>query len=266
MVSKIKNKSFVSTAFGRNKNEFLLRSSFVEIKKELKKLADPVRAKNSAWFFKTGKGEYGFGDKFLGITMPELRIVAKKYFSQISVADTVKFLQTNKYHEERMLALLILMFKYKEADKNKNKNETEKKKIFKAYLANTKFINNWDLVDVTCRDIIGAYLFYKDRAVLYKLAKSKNLWEKRISIVANFYFISKDDLDDTFKIAEILLKDSHDLIHKAVGWALREAGKHNKTRLVAFLNKFGPTMPRTMLRYAIEKFSPTKRKHFLAQI
>jgi len=234
-----------------------------KIKTELTKLADPVRAKNLAWFFKTGKGEYGHGDKFLGITMPELRLVAKKYFQEISVEDTIKLLQTNKFHEERMLTLLILMFKYKQA--NKDKNEKEKTEIYKKYLANTKYVNNWDLVDVTCRDVIGAYLFERDRTILYKLARSKNLWEKRIAIVTTFYFISKNDLDDTFKIAEILLKDPHDLIHKAVGWALREAGKHDKTRLLDFLDQFGHQMPRTTLRYAIEKFSPEERKYLLAK-
>lgn len=231
-----------------------------QIKKELRKFYSLERAKNSAWFFKTGKGEYGAGDKFMGITMPQLRIVAKKYFDKISIPETLKILKS-KFHEERMLALLILMFKYKEA--NKKKNEKEKIEIFKVYLANTKYINNWDLVDITCRDTVGAYLLDRNKSVLYKLAKSKNLWERRIAIVSTFYFIAKNDLDDTFKIAEILLNDSHDLIHKAVGWALREAGKHDKTRLLAFLNKHGHYMPRTMLRYSIEKFSTAERKYFL---
>src|SRR3989344_4634139 len=144
---------------------------------------------------------------------------------------------------------------------NKIKGElSEKKQIFSLYLKNTKLINNWDLVDVTCRDIVGAYLFEKDKNILYKLAKSKNLWEKRIAIVSTFYFISKGDISETFKIAKMLLHDRHDLIHKAVGWALREVGKKNRVQLVKFLEENGSKMPRTMLRYAIEKFSRTERK------
>lgn len=218
------------------------------------------------WFFKTGKGEYGEGDKFLGPNMPEQRRVAKKFWKDISLFETLELLKS-RYHEERMVALLILMFKYKETNKLKNKkeSETEKQKIFKAYLANTKYINNWDLVDVTCRDIVGAYVYDKNREILYKLAQRSDLWEKRIAIVSTAYFIGKNDLDDTFKISEILLGDQHDLIHKAVGWMLREAGKRDKTRLLNFLDKFGPHMPRTMLRYSIEKFSPEERKYLLAK-
>jgi 3-methyladenine DNA glycosylase AlkD len=227
-----------------------------QIKKELRKEADPKKAKLLAGFFKTGKGEYGEGDKFLGVVMPKQRIVVKKYADKISVEDTLKLLKS-KIHDERMTALLILMVKYKKG------SEAEKKKIFSSYLANTKFINNWDLVDVTCRDIVGAYLFDKDRSVLYKLAKSKSLWERRIAIISTFYFISKGKLDDTFKIAQMLLNDKHDLIHKAVGWALREAGKRDRSKLIKFLEKNGLKMPRTMLRYSIEKFSKKERKRYL---
>jgi len=228
-----------------------------QIKTELKKLADPKKAKDLSWFFKTGKGEYGEGDIFLGIVMPKLRIVAKKYFREISVKDTLKILKS-PHHEERMLALLILMFKYQKG------SEKEKKEIFLSYLANTRYINNWDLVDISCRDIVGAYLFEKGKNVLYKLAKSKNLWGRRIAIVSTFYFISKNDLADTYKIAKILLRDKHDLIHKAVGWALREAGKKNKEKLVKFLDENCLKMPRTTLRYSIEKFSEKERKYYLS--
>lgn len=248
-----------------------------KIEKELKKLADKKRAKNLARFFKTGKGEYGEGDKFLGIVMPKLRLIAEKYFQEIFVEDALKILKS-KWHEERMLALLVLMFKYKAAKSASLADRKTREKIFKTYLANIKYINNWDLVDVTCHDIVGVHLYAastkasacqsKNRKILYKLAKSKDLWEKRIAIVSTAYFISKNNLDDTFKIAEILLKDKHDLIHKAAGWMLREAGKSSKggqARLRAFLEKNGHNMPRTMLRYSIEKFSPEERKYLLAK-
>lgn len=237
-----------------------------EIDKELKKAADPERAKTSLRFFKTGKGQYGEGDKFLGLTMPEQRKIAKKYFDKISVADTLKLLK-NKFHEARMVALLILVFKYEKGI------EVEKKQIFKTYLANTKFINNWDLVDVTCPKIVGAYLFTsihqsknknaKNIKILYRLAKSKSLWEKRIAMIATLYFISKGKLDDTFKIASILLADKHDLIHKAIGWMLRESGKKDKPKLISFLNTHLNKLPRTTLRYAIERFPEKERVRIL---
>lgn len=227
-----------------------------EIKKELRKAADKEKVKILLRFFKTGKGEYGAGDKFLGIVMPRQREIAKKYFDRISLGDTLKLLRS-KFHEERMTSLLLMMLKYKKG------TPSEQKKIFLAYLANTKFINNWDLVDVTCRGIIGAYLLEKDRNILYKMVKSKNIWERRIAIVSTFYFISKNDLADTFKIAEMLLSDRHDLIHKAIGWSLREAGKKDKPRLIKFLNENISKMPRTTLRYSIEKFPATEREGFL---
>lgn len=229
-----------------------------KIKKELRKLVNSEKAKIWTKFFKIEKNEYGEGDKLLGIAMPEQHKIANEYYNKISIENALRLLR-GKYHEERMLALLILMLKYKKG------TEAEKKKIFNAYLANTKYINNWDLVDVTCRDIIGAYLFDKNRNILYKLAKSEDLWKKRIAIVSTFYFISKGDLNDTFKISEILLKDKYDLIHKAVGWMLREAGKHDKPCLLSFLDKHGKSMPRTALRYSIEKFSLEERKYILAK-
>ncbi|OHA94330.1 MAG: DNA alkylation repair protein [Candidatus Zambryskibacteria bacterium RIFCSPHIGHO2_12_FULL_38_34] len=229
-----------------------------KIKKELRKEADKNKAKILAGFFKTKKGEYGEGDKFLGVVMPKQHMIVKKYADKISVEDALNLLNS-KIHEERMTALLILVSKYRKGELS------EKKQIFSLYLKNTKLINNWDLVDVTCRDIVGAYLFEKDKNILYKLAKSKNLWEKRIAIVSTFYFISKGDVFETFKIAKMLLHDRGDLIHKAVGWALREAGKKDKVQLVKFLEENGSKIPRTMLRYAIEKFSLTERKRYLAR-
>jgi 3-methyladenine DNA glycosylase AlkD len=229
-----------------------------EIKRELKKLANPERARLSLRYFKTGKGQYGEGDKFLGTGMLNQRKIAKKYSDKISTQETLRLLKS-KFHEERMTALLILMLKYKKG------TVAEQRKIFSAYLANTKFINNWDLVDVTCRGIVGAYLFDRNKSILYKLAKSKSLWEKRIAIISTFYFISKGDLDDTFKIAKMLLADKHDLIHKAVSWALREAGKHDKAKLVKFLEENAVKMPRTALRYAIEKF-PKNEKNAIMKL
>jgi 3-methyladenine DNA glycosylase AlkD len=228
-----------------------------EIKRELKKLADPIRAKASLRYFKTGKGEYGEGDKFLGISCPNMRKIAKQ-FNDSPISEIQEML-TSPYHEFRQVALFILVNKFQKVDK------TKQKEIYNFYLSQTDRINNWDLVDLSAHKIVGAYLFERDKNILYKLAKSKNIWDRRIAIVATFYFISKGRLDDTFKIAERLLKDDHDLIHKAVGWALREAGKRDRARLVKFLNENRLKMSRTTLRYAIEKFSPAERKKCLSK-
>jgi len=226
------------------------------IHKELAKLADPKVAERSRSFFKTNKGEYGYGDIFIGIKMPVLRELAKKYVD-LSFTDIKKLIKS-KIHEERLVALLILVYKFK-----KTKDESEKDKIYEVYTKHFKYINNWDLVDVTCPHIIGPYLMDKDRKVLYEWAKSDHLWTKRIAMVTNWWFIRKGDLGDVFKISKILLKDEHDLIHKAVGWMLREAGKKDLKALEAFLKKHYQTMPRTMLRYSIEKFPETRRKRYL---
>ena len=226
-----------------------------QIKKELKQIADPSRAKHESRYFKTGKGEYGEGDIFLGIKTDFKRKLAKKYF-ELSLKD-IKYLMTSKFHDYRFIALIILINKYKQADKEL------KKKIFNFYLDHTKYINNWDLVDVSANYIIGEYLLDKNRKILYKLAKSKSLWEKRISAIATFRFIKENDFKDSLKIAEILLNDEHDLIHKAVGWMLREIGKKNQTVEERFLKKYYQKMPRTMLRYAIERFEENKRQKYL---
>ena len=225
---------------------------------ELEKIADPERAKNLSWFFKTGKGQYGEGDIFIGITVPKLREISKKY--QTLQLDDLQKLLDSKIHEYRLSALMILRLKYEKIDDNKFKEE-----IVNFYLKNTKKINNWDLVDLSCHYILGNWLLDKDRKILYKLAKSKNLWEMRIAIISTFAFIRENQFEDTLKISEIHLSDKHDLIHKAVGWALREVGKKDKKTETDFLNKHYKTMPRTMLRYAIEKFSDNERKHFLAK-
>jgi len=223
---------------------------------EIRELADAEIAKNSLRFFKTDKGQYGFGDIFLGVRAPKIRLIAKKYID-ISIAD-MKILIQSKYHEERFLGLIILVNKYSKTKDKKTINQ-----LYKIYISSFKYINNWDLVDVTCPHVTGKYLIDKDRSILYKWAKSDDLWTKRIAIVSTFSFIRQNDLEDTFKIAEILLQDKHDLIHKAVGWMLREAGKRDLEKEEIFLKKYYRDMPRTMLRYAIEKFPESKRQAYL---
>jgi len=227
-----------------------------KLKKEFSKLANPEKARILEKFFKTQKGEYAEGDKFLGVIVPEQRKLVKKYSSLLSLEEIQELLNT-KIHEYRLTALLILVKQYQKAD------EKIKKQIFDFYLKNTRNINNWDLVDLSSRDIIGNYLLDKDKSLLYQVANSRDLWEKRIAIISTFEFIRKNQFDDTINISEILLKDKHDLIHKAVGWMLREVGKRNQEILESFLKKHHKTMPRTMLRYAIEKFPENKRKAFL---
>ena len=227
------------------------------MKEELKSKANSEKAKILSGFFKTGKGEYGEGDVFLGVVVPELRKIAKKYCGINS--KEVEELLNSKIHEERLIALFILIEHYKKADSE------QREKIVRFYLANTKNINNWDLVDLSAPKIVGDYLLDKDRAVLYKLVKSENLWERRIAVLSTFTFIRNNQFDDTLRISEILLKDKHDLIHKAVGWMLREIGKRDINVLRAFLNKHCKVMPRTMLRYAIEKLDEKERKGFLGK-
>lgn len=229
-----------------------------ELQKETRKLKNPEKIKSYSWFFKTGKGEYGEGDKFYGIVVPQCRILAKKYV-EITLAE-IETLIKSKIHEERLIALLILVLKYQKAD------EKLKEEIFIFYLNHTKHINNWDLVDLSAHKIIGQYLLMKDDiSILRKMAKSKNLWERRISIISTFAFINKGSSKETLEIANILVNDEHDLIHKAVGWTLREVGKRVSTEDEKnFLNKHASTMPRTMLRYAIERFPEELRKKYLS--
>ena len=229
--------------------------SIKEIQKDLRKLADAEKAKILQRFFKTGKGEYGEGDIFLGIVVPNQRKVANKH-KDLSLKDIFALLNS-KIHEHRLTSLFVLVDKYKRADKG------TKKEIFDFYLKNTKNINNWDLVDLSAPNIIGDYLLNKPKDILYKLAKSKNIWERRISILATASFIRNNKFDDILKISEILLKDEHDLIHKGAGWMLREVGKRNKTVEERFLKKYCKKMPRTMLKYAIERFPENRRKFYL---
>jgi len=224
----------------------------VDIEKEIQSKKDPIQAKISSRFFKNEKGQYGEGDIFLGVTVPTLRIIVKKYSKDISLKDVQKLLNS-KIHEYRLTALLILVEKYKE----------DKELIYNTYIKNFRNINNWDLVDLTAPKIMGDFLKDKNRDILYSLAISNDLWEKRISIVATFAFIRDNDFKDTLKISEILLKDEHDLIHKAVGWMLREVGKRNKDLEKEFLDKNYRIMPRTMLRYSIEKFDPKEKEFYM---
>lgn len=228
-----------------------------KLRKDVQLLADPDKGLFLQRFFKTGPGEYAEGDIFYGLTVPQSRKIAKTYFT-LALPDTKKLLHSS-IHEERLIALLILIEQYKKG------TEIEKQKIFELYLQSTRYINNWDLVDTSAAAIVGAYLENKDKTVLIKLAQSKDLWEKRISIIATHHFIRKQkSAEYTFKIAEILLDDTHDLIHKAVGWMLREVGKHiSKEVEESFLKKHYQVMPRTMLRYSIEHFSPELRAFYM---
>jgi 3-methyladenine DNA glycosylase AlkD len=226
------------------------------IRSELRMVADPEKAKILSRFFKTGRGDYGEGDRFLGVVMPEARRIVKAH-RRAPIEDVLSLLHS-KYHEERMTALLILVERYRRGD------DSQKKTLYDLYLANTAWINNWDLVDLTAPHIVGAWLFEKDRTILKKLALSKNLWERRIAALSTFYFIGHGECREALAIAELLLHDAHDLIHKAVGWMLREVGKRCSMELECrFLDAHAATMPRTMLRYAIERFPEPLRLKYL---
>jgi 3-methyladenine DNA glycosylase AlkD len=226
--------------------------------RDLKKLEDKKQAEILQRFFKTGKGQYGEGDIFLGIKVPIQRKVCKGY-GDLSL-EAIQKLLDSRIHEHRLCGLFVLVSKYKKS------NKIQKGKIFKFYLKNAKKVNNWDLVDLSAPNIVGDYLLENPeiKKILEKLANSKNLWEKRISIVSTWAFIRKEKyLEDVLKISHILLKDKHDLIHKAVGWMLRELGKKDLLALECFIRTYYKDMPRTMLRYAIEKFPEKKRKAYL---
>jgi len=226
-----------------------------EIRTKLGKLGNKQRAKVSQQFFKTGPGEYGEGDVFWGIKVPELRKLAKEY--QDITTQEIKQLLKSSIHEERLLALLILVLTYSKGD------ETAKKRIYELYLENTKFINNWDLVDGSAEYIVGDFLMDKSKKPLYSLAKSSDLWERRIAIMSSFHFIKRHEFSQTLKISGMLISDEEDLIHKAVGWMLREVGKRHLPTEEKFLKEHYKKMPRTMLRYAIEKFPESKRQRYL---
>ena len=222
------------------------------IRRDLRRAADPEKVPVLQRFFKTGLGQYGEGDVFLGVSVPESRKIAKNY-SHLADFPAIKELLDSRIHEERLVALLLLVLKYK----------SEKQHVARFYCNNLHRVNNWDLVDLTAPNILGAHLAKSDRSFLYRLARSRNVWERRLAIVSTLHFIRNNDFDDTFRIAKMLLGDKHDLIHKAAGWMLREVGKRDPAAEEAFLRNNFRQMPRTMLRYSIERFPERKRKFFL---
>jgi 3-methyladenine DNA glycosylase AlkD len=226
---------------------------------ELNTYANPNKIPDMMRFFKTAKGEYGEGDLFLGISVPNIRKVVKKHFWNMSF-DEIKEMLSSKYHEHRMFALLVLVAQYKS---KRFSDDVKKEEIYQFYIAHTKQINNWDLIDVTCPHIVGVHLRDKERTILYEFANSDDLWRKRIAIISTFALINVYEYKDTLVIADILFHDSHDLIHKAVGWAIRNVGNKNREVMVEFLKPRYKTMPRTMLRYAIEKLPQEERQRYL---
>jgi 3-methyladenine DNA glycosylase AlkD len=226
------------------------------LRAELYALADPADAIHLQRFFKTAPGEYGAGDKFLGLRVPALRKLVRDY-SQLNDADALEMLASS-WHEERLLALMLLVDGYDHGD------ESRRERIHRAYLEHTRYINNWDLVDASAEHIVGPHLEAREIALLERLARSDDIWERRIAIISTFHFIKRNEFAPTLKIARLLLEDSHDLIHKAVGWMLREVGKRDREVEDAFLRKHYRKMPRTMLRYAIERHPEALRKRYLA--
>jgi 3-methyladenine DNA glycosylase AlkD len=226
-----------------------------KLHRHLKELGDVEIARHSTRFFKTGKGEYGEGDKFLGVRVPVLRKLVKTY-QDWPILDVSKLLKS-EFHEKRLLALLMLVALFSSA------TEEDQRGIYRLYLSNTENINNWDLVDSSAEHIVGAYLINRSKKPIYKLARSDNLWERRIAMMSTYHFIKKNEFKDALGIAEILKNDAEDLIHKAVGWMLREIGKRNLSVEESFLKQHYNKMPRTMLRYAIEKFPPEMRQNYL---
>jgi 3-methyladenine DNA glycosylase AlkD len=239
------------------KEDRILIDNVKDIHAAIRGLADPEKAKILQRFFKTGPGQYGEGDVFAGIKVPVIRKLVRKY-RDIPIGETVKLLQS-PVHEERLLALLILVEKYRRGD------DSSRRRIYNLYLRNTCFINNWDLVDLSAEHIVGAHLEGTDCKPLYRLARSKSLWERRVAILATFHDIKRGNPDHTLALADVLLADRHDLMHKAVGWMLREVGKRcSADTLREFLRTRYRSMPRTMLRYAIERFPPDERASYLS--
>jgi len=229
--------------------------SIANLINDLENLGDPEKKEKLQRYFKTDKGEYGEGDIFLGLYVGDQRKIAKKY-RYLSLPQVMELLQS-KIHEHRLVALLILVEQFKKG------NEEKRKEIVELYLSNTRWINNWDLVDLSAHKILGEYYWDKPKNVLYQLAESDNLWERRISVISTFAFIRRESYEESLKIAEILVNDKHDLIHKAVGWTLREIGKQDQQKEEEFLMQHYKTMPRTMLRYSIEKFEKEKKQFYM---
>lgn len=237
-----------------------------QVRHALRQVASAEKAQILARFFKTGKGEYGEGDRFIGVVVPDQRKIVRRYFADRSIISLSKTLSTvrellrSKFHEERLTALLILVEQYKQS------NDTEKKRIFDFYLENLSHINNWDMVDLSAPSIVGAYLLDKDSSILFSLANSEHLWTRRVAVLATFTFIRAGRFEELLTLAESMLfqnKEEHDLIHKAIGWMLREVGKRNQQVLELFLDRFAVCMPRIALRYSIEKFPEPVRLRYL---
>jgi len=228
------------------------------ITSELQALTNAEKREIFPRFFKAGKGEYGEGDRFLGVTVPNIRAIAKLH-KDISIEEIRELIQS-EWHEVRLCALIIMV------EKSKKKDEALRKELFNLYLSQTKRINNWDLVDLSCRFIIGEYLLDKSRDILYHLAQSPLLWDNRIAIVSTYAFIRKGQLEDTYALSDLMMQHPHDLMHKAIGWMLRETGKRNPERLYDYVMSHRADMPRTMLRYAIEKFSPKERTILMKRV
>lgn len=225
------------------------------LKNELNAHEDPTHAELEQRFFKTYKSGYAEGDVFIGLRVPLIRKITKAYVG-LSLREIEELLES-PIHEHRFAGLVIMTLQARKAD------VSALQALYELYVRRTDRINNWDLVDISCRDVVGQYLFDKSRQPLYKLAQSPNLWERRIAMVSTSYFIGKQDLADTFKIAKLLLHDEHDLIHKAVGWMLREAGKKDEAQLLAFLDSNAAIMPRTALRYSLERLNPVDKQHYM---
>jgi 3-methyladenine DNA glycosylase AlkD len=225
------------------------------VRRDLRAVASPSRARVNAWFFKTGPGDYGEGDRFLGVTVPALRNLAGRH-RDLPVAEVLRLLRS-RWHEERLLALLILIGQYNRG------SASARARIHKLYLRNTAFINNWDLVDCSAAEIVGSHLTQANRKQLRRLARSRSLWERRIAMIATFHYIKRGEYNDALVIARLSLRDSHDLIHKAVGWMLREIGKRDRRAEERFLKTHAAIMPRTMLRYAVERFPERRRRQYL---
>lgn len=228
------------------------------ITNKLQALSDAEKREIFPRFFKAGKGEYGEGDRFLGVTVPNIRAIAKLH-KDISIEEIRELIQS-EWHEVRLCALIIMV------EKSKKKDEALRKELFNLYLSQTERINNWDLVDLSCRFIIGEYLLDKSRDILYQLAQSPLLWDNRIAIVSTYAFIRKGQLEDTYALGDLMMYHPHDLMHKAIGWMLREAGKRDPERLYDYVMSHRADMPRTMLRYAIEKFSPKERAILMKRV
>ncbi|MBR5324153.1 MAG: DNA alkylation repair protein [Muribaculaceae bacterium] len=229
-----------------------------DIIEQLKRVASEEKRKVQLRFFKTGVGEYGYGDEFLGVMVPQVRAIVKAVWEDITLED-IETLLHSPYHEARLTALLLLVKIYE----GEEASNDIKEKVFEIYTSNADYINNWDLVDLSAPNIVGNYLFEKDCSLLYEFAQSNHLWKQRIAVVATLYFIRKGEFTHTYALAKLYMNTKHDLMKKAVGWMLREAGKRDVSQLRNFLNEYKPVMPRTMLRYAIEKFSESERREFM---